>query len=60
MLEAEEAEGGGEAPGTLRRTGDALFVSAAEGLLRLVTVQPEGRRAMDAAGFLRGYPEIGR
>ena len=60
VLEAQEASGGGEAPGTLRRAGDALFLSAAVGLLRLVTVQPEGRRAMDAAEFLRGYEIPGR
>ena len=34
---------------------EGLVVAAAEGVLRVVTVQPEGRRAMDAKAFLRGY-----
>jgi methionyl-tRNA formyltransferase len=34
---------------------DGLVVAAGEGAVRLVTVQPEGKRAMDAAAYLRGH-----
>lgn len=37
-----------------------IEVAAAEGSLRLTLLKPEGKRAMDAAAFARGYrPEIG-
>jgi methionyl-tRNA formyltransferase len=53
------ASTGGEAaePGTL----DGAVVAAGDGtLLRLVTVQPEGKRPMDAGDWVRGFrPEPG-
>ena len=48
------AQGQGE-PGTLLAAGPAgLEVACAEGSLRLLEVQPEGKRAMGAADFLSG------
>jgi methionyl-tRNA formyltransferase len=50
VLEARLAESPGGDPGSLH--GDV--VAAGEGALRLETVQPEGRRVMAAADWLRG------
>lgn len=44
------------APGTVIVTGNELTVACGEGTaLRLLTVQPEGGRAMSAADLLRGH-----
>ena len=50
VLEATPAEGPAGRPGTVE--GDV--VATGEGGLRLVTVQPEGRKAMPATAWLRG------
>jgi len=52
VLEAEPAEGAGP-PGTV--LDERLSVACGQGALRLVRVQAAGRRAMDAADFLRGH-----
>ena len=44
------------APGKLVADGDRLLLGCAEGALELLTVQPAGGRAMDAAAYLRGHP----
>jgi methionyl-tRNA formyltransferase len=36
-------------------TGDGLLVAAGEGALRLLEVQPAGKKVMDGAAYLRGY-----
>lgn len=41
--------------GTIARTRPELVVAAGHGLLRLVQIQPAGKRPMDAETFLRGY-----
>jgi methionyl-tRNA formyltransferase len=45
-----------DAPGTIvRAEGDRLEIAAGDGqVVRLVIVQPEGRRAMSAREFLAG------
>lgn len=44
-------------PGEILETeGAGLLVAAGEGALRLIEVQPAGKRAMDGASYLRGYP----
>lgn len=48
----------GAAPGTVVRRGDAVAVACGEGLLELVSVQPEGRAAMPAEAFARGRPQF--
>lgn len=43
------------APGTVLGTGDAgLLVACASGVLEIITLQPEGRRAMSALDYARG------
>lgn len=44
-------------PGTvLQADVEGFVIAAGEGALALKTVQLEGRKRMDAAGFLRGFP----
>lgn len=43
------------APGTVVSVSDGVVVACGEGAVRLVEVQPEGRRRMDADAFVRGY-----
>ena len=51
-----EAAPAGALPGTvLEAHGDRFVVAAGHGTLRLVTVKPEGRRAMAAREFLAGH-----
>lgn len=54
---AARVESGSGAPGEiLSVAGEGLLVATAEGALRLLQVQPEGKKAMDAPAYLRGYP----
>lgn len=64
VLAAEPGEAGGVrgVPGEILSIAgtEGIEVAAAEGSLRLTLLKPEGKRAMDAAAFARGYrPEIG-
>ena len=52
VLKARLADGTG-APGELLRE-DAFVVACGQGALELVTVQPEGKRPMGGADYLRG------
>ncbi len=54
-------EGTAEAPpGTVvEGLGDRFVVAADPGLVRLLIVQPVGRKPMPAADFLRGHPLLG-
>jgi len=60
ILAADEvAEKIALAYGELRKSGDdVLLVGTGEGTLRLKVVQPEGKRAMTVAEFLRGRPAL--
>jgi methionyl-tRNA formyltransferase len=49
---------GSAAPGLVTRTPDGPAVGTGEGLLLLRTVQPAGKRAMDARSFLNGAGEF--
>ncbi len=42
-------------PGTICVEGESLFVRAADRELEILELQPEGRKRMSAAEFLRGY-----
>lgn len=57
-----EAAGGDDPPGTvIAANGDRLVVRAGDGALRLLGVQPEGKRAMTAREYLSGRPlAVGR
>jgi methionyl-tRNA formyltransferase len=55
ILRSEATEGAGE-PGMLSESGkDNLAVGTGGGLLRIKTIQPEGKKPMSAAEFLRGH-----
>ena len=58
---AVRVEGDNGEPGTvLDISGDGPLVAAGEGAVRLVQVQPEGRKPMSGAAYLRGHKlEIG-
>jgi methionyl-tRNA formyltransferase len=44
-------------PGSiLEAAGDRLVVAAGKDAVRVVAIQPAGKRALSAAEFLRGYP----
>ena len=43
---------------TVPANGPALHVATGDGILSLERLQLEGRRAVDAAEFLRGYQAI--
>jgi methionyl-tRNA formyltransferase len=45
-------------PGEFLRSGKELIVAAGKNALSLNEVQPEGKRRMDAAAFLRGHASI--
>ena len=60
-----EYDAAGAAPGFVRRVrrsedggGAGIAVATGEGLLEVLEVQPEGRRAMAAREFLSGHPEF--
>jgi methionyl-tRNA formyltransferase len=48
---------GGDGPGTVEIDGERLLVNCGTGRLELIQVQPEGKRRMSAAEYLRGHKE---
>ncbi|WP_425396725.1 methionyl-tRNA formyltransferase [Aeoliella sp.] len=50
-----EASAPGAAPGVVVEQSGKLLVQTGEGLLEVLTLQPAGKRVMQAAEFLRGY-----
>lgn len=56
VLEARIENGAPVAPGTVIDVQDGLLVACGEGALRLVRVQTEGGKAMEATAFLCGRP----
>jgi methionyl-tRNA formyltransferase len=55
IIAAEAVAGSGE-PGALHvKDGSMLDVGCGGGMLRIVSLQPEGKKAMSAAEFLRGH-----
>ncbi len=40
----------------IEASGDRLIVAAGEGAVRILQIQPAGKRPMDVEAFLRGYP----
>lgn len=49
---------GQAAPGLVVQTADGVAVGTGEGLLRLVTIQPAGKRQMEIRSFLNGAPDF--
>ncbi len=54
VVPAEVAHVAGR-PGVVALVGERLFVGCGEGVVQLLSVQPDGKSAMGAAAFLRGY-----
>lgn len=61
IFRADAAVGTTLAPGEFAINSASFLVGCADGILALRTIQPEGKRAMPIADFLRGYrgPERG-
>lgn len=57
VWKAHVAEGSGE-PGAVRMQEERLLVACGSGTLELAEVQPEGKRRMNAAAYLRGYRSL--
>jgi methionyl-tRNA formyltransferase len=57
IVQAAVAEGRA-APGLVVQTPTGPAVGTGQGLLRLVTVQPAGKRPMDLRSFLNGAPDF--
>ena len=54
-VRAAEATDDSIVPGIAEDREGALMLGCGEGALRLITVQPAGKKPMDAADYLRGY-----
>jgi methionyl-tRNA formyltransferase len=48
----------GSDPGTIFKHQRQVYVTTGEGVLQLITVQPAGKKPMDAAALLNGQPEL--
>ncbi len=59
LIEAEVEPGTAE-PGALVAKDDALLAGTGSGMLRLIRIQPEGKKPMTAAEFLRGHRVAGK
>ena len=49
-----------DAPGTLRVRNGKLYLCCADAALEIVSLQASGKKRMDAAAFLRGFPLDGK
>jgi methionyl-tRNA formyltransferase len=58
VVTAAVAEAPAYPPGTVSRIGDGVVVRAVSGGLRLLEVQPAGRRAMAIEAFVNGHPDF--
>jgi methionyl-tRNA formyltransferase len=58
LIETETVPGGAE-PGLIRQSGkDVLDVGTGDGMLRILRIQPEGKKIMTAGEFLRGHRDV--
>jgi len=58
ILAAETVSGPGEAGLLYVREKNILEIGTGSGLLRILTIQPEGKRPMTAAEFIRGHRDL--
>ncbi len=56
VLRARVEAGDGQPGDVLDSAGEGPLIATGQGALRLVEVQPAGRKSMDGAAYLRGYP----
>ena len=54
-VEEQSGRAAGEPGSVLSVDGNGPVVQTGDGVLRLVEVQPEGRRAMAGSAYLRGH-----
>lgn len=57
-LPSPETDGEGLNPGDLKLTKNRMFVKTADGMLEILSLQPAGKKRMDASAFLRGYAPV--
>ncbi len=55
---AEDVTQKSGAPGDLRLTKDRMFVNTGDGIIEIMSLQPAGKKRMDASAFLRGYSPV--
>jgi methionyl-tRNA formyltransferase len=55
ILGTEVAEGTGEPGALYEQDRNSLVIGTGNGLLRIMTIQPEGKKPMSASEFLRGH-----
>jgi methionyl-tRNA formyltransferase len=55
IISSETRPGSGEPGALFERDRNALEAGTGSGLLRIVSIQPEGRKPMSAGEFLRGH-----
>jgi methionyl-tRNA formyltransferase len=58
VISAQVAGHAPSAPGLVVKDGKDIGVTVGDGILRLVEIQPEGKRVMNAADFARGQPSF--
>lgn len=58
IVTAASADGPSAPPATVMRSGEGIVVAAGNGVLRLVEVQPAGRRPMSIEAFVNGHPDF--
>lgn len=58
ILRAKLTQNDGTAAGTMFVLGERLLVACAEGAIDIVALKQEGKRAMSAAEFLSGRPQL--
>jgi len=56
VLAARVEEGNGKPGEVLESEGEGPLVATGNGALRLLSVQPAGKKVMDGPAYLRGYP----
>lgn len=57
-LAANDGTEGDAAPGNVIIRKNRLFVKTSDGLLEILSLQPAGKKRMDADAFLRGYKPV--
>ena len=58
VLETEAIDGSAEPGSVTRPDKDTCAVGTGSGLLRIIALQPEGKKPMTAAEFLRGHRDV--
>lgn len=54
-IPSPETDGQGFGPGDMKLTKNRMFVKAGDGMIEILSLQPAGKKRMEASAFLRGY-----